>query len=121
MPARLAPTGFLPDNDPLNQQVRECFIYADFADTALNRNDEPMKRYYLNARGMPLSQSWQGKMRTAAKQARYRRGCVVESKRRLAFASNGCMTRPQARFIADKLVAGKAMWLVNLEPRFNRR
>jgi hypothetical protein len=80
-----------------------------------------MKRYFLNARGTPLARPWQGKMRAAAMRAQYGRACVVESERRLAFASNGCMTRPQANFISAKLIAGKPMWLVNLKPRRRRR
>ena len=76
-----------------------------------------MKRYLLSAEGVPLDESWRGKMKAAAAQAANRCVCVVESERRLALVANGPMTRPQAVFVSERFVAGKALTLVNLKPR----
>ena len=76
-----------------------------------------MTRYLLNANGVPLPEPWQGKIKMAAAQAADGCACIVESARRLLLVSNGCMTQPQAVFVSDRLVAGKALILVNLKPR----
>ena len=79
-----------------------------------------MKRYFLSADGVPVEESWRGKTKAAAAQAANGRACVVERDRRLALVANGPMTRPQAVFVSERLVVGKALALVNLKPRRRR-
>ena len=80
-----------------------------------------MKRYLLRADGVPVEEPWRGKTSAAAAQAANGRACVVASDRRLALVANGPMTRPQAEFVSERLVAGKALALVNLKPRRRNR
>ena len=80
-----------------------------------------MKKYFLSANGTPLRRQWQGRMRAATLQLVDGSGCVVETDRRLAFTTNGPMTRAQSVYLCQRLVKGKALFLYNLKRRPGNR